>query len=185
MVFEAPLPAEFPRYLTSNPYNLDVGDIALTDKIGRKFNPTYFDVINEAGEFQINFTRHGKLELATTGDQPPDVILTWKDRFAGQGIEIVKFTYNSVMIRTNTEKERFLVYMDRYDKRWKCYIDDHQTPIYRTNIEFKGVLVPKGQHEIYFVYADPVLKTAWAIFTFGYLASCLIVVVCVIRTPKS
>jgi uncharacterized membrane protein YfhO len=88
-------------------------------------------------------------------------------------------------MRTNIDRERFLVYMDRFDKRWKCYIDGNEVPIYKTNIEFKGILVPEGQHEIYFIYADPVLKTAWVMYTLGYLAACTMVIGLTIRTQQN
>ncbi|MCS6989518.1 MAG: YfhO family protein [Chloroherpetonaceae bacterium] len=39
-----------------------------------------------------------------------------------------------------------------YDKGWKCLIDGQETPIYKTNYAFRGVVVPKGTREVKFIY---------------------------------
>ncbi|MDY0082914.1 MAG: YfhO family protein, partial [Ignavibacteriaceae bacterium] len=35
---------------------------------------------------------------------------------------------------------------------WKAYIDGNETKIYRTNHDFRGIVVPAGEHKIYFEY---------------------------------
>ncbi|MEJ2493035.1 MAG: YfhO family protein, partial [Ignavibacteriaceae bacterium] len=36
--------------------------------------------------------------------------------------------------------------------RWRAYIDGNETRIYRTNHDFRGIVVPKGKHQIEFSY---------------------------------
>ena len=40
----------------------------------------------------------------------------------------------------------------KYDVGWKAYIDGMKTKIYRTNHDFRGIVVPKGKHEVEFIY---------------------------------
>ncbi|MDP4196032.1 MAG: YfhO family protein, partial [Bacteroidota bacterium] len=40
-----------------------------------------------------------------------------------------------------------------YPKGWKAYVDGKETKIYRTNHAFRGIVVPKGDHKVEFVYA--------------------------------
>jgi len=40
----------------------------------------------------------------------------------------------------------------KYDVGWKAYIDGAKTKIYRANHDFRGIVVPKGNHKIEFVY---------------------------------
>jgi len=35
---------------------------------------------------------------------------------------------------------------------WKAFIDGNETKIYRANHGFRGILVPKGEHKIEFIY---------------------------------
>jgi hypothetical protein len=39
-----------------------------------------------------------------------------------------------------------------YDVGWKAYIDGDETKIYKTNHNFRGIVVPKGEHKILFEY---------------------------------
>ncbi len=39
-----------------------------------------------------------------------------------------------------------------YEKGWKCKIDGEETTVYKTNYAFRGVVVPKGEHEVKFTY---------------------------------
>ncbi len=36
--------------------------------------------------------------------------------------------------------------------KWKAFIDENETEIYRTNHGFRGIVVPKGEHKIVFTY---------------------------------
>ena len=39
-----------------------------------------------------------------------------------------------------------------YFPGWRAYVDGVETPIYRANYLFRGVVVPQGQHTLVFAY---------------------------------
>jgi len=67
---------------------------------------------------------------------------------------ITTYKSNLVRIKTNSEKEGFLVLSDNYFPGWKAFIDGERTKIYRANYTFRAVHIPGGSHEVTFKY-DP------------------------------
>ena len=59
---------------------------------------------------------------------------------------------NELRVATSTAEPRFLVVSEMYFPGWRAYVDNVETPIYRTNYLFRGVVVPAGQHVVTFVY---------------------------------
>lgn len=64
--------------------------------------------------------------------------------------EIVKYADNEVIIHTDNEGEGFLVMLDSYYPTWKSSIDGKNTKIFKTNYNFRGIVVPSGKHTIEF-----------------------------------
>lgn len=67
--------------------------------------------------------------------------------------EILKYEENVINIKTENEGKGFLVLTDAYYPSWHAKIDGIETEIYRTNYNFRGVIVPKGEHIIEFYIA--------------------------------
>jgi hypothetical protein len=66
--------------------------------------------------------------------------------------EATRTSPTELRVTTNTAERRFLVVSEMYFPGWRAYVDDVQTPIFRTNYLFRGVVVPAGQHVVRFVY---------------------------------
>ena len=58
---------------------------------------------------------------------------------------IINFEYSS-------DETNFLVISDLYDKKWTAYVDNINTKIYRANLFFKSIEIPKGNHKIILKY---------------------------------
>ena len=182
-LYTARLPAEFPSYLTSNFLNADSGDIELTGGDGRIYAATYFDSFDGEKMFQANFRTKNRI---TISGPPPGTGLTlkWRDRFSGLGINVAGFGYNYADFTVKRKSAGFLVYMDRFHPRWRASIDGKQVRIYRANGQFKGVLVPEGNHDVKFEYRDPVLKLALAVSTLAHLlGAALLFILCLRVRP--
>jgi hypothetical protein len=67
----------------------------------------------------------------------------------GQG-QILKFTRNtdSLIYDLKVERAGLFVITDSYFPAWHAYLDEVETPIYRVNVNFKGILLPEGKHKL-------------------------------------
>jgi hypothetical protein len=100
---------------------------------------------------------------ALTGFSPKDtVIVDEKDKGLvrlGTGtdsssqIRLLKNDNDQVNYQSNSPGEQFAVFSEiYYDKGWKAYIDDKETPIVRVNYVLRGLTVPAGNHAIRFEF---------------------------------
>lgn len=70
-------------------------------------------------------------------------------------IKIVKFDPNRLVLTARFDRNKFLVYNDAYSSYWRAYVNGRPVTVYRTNMAFKGVLVPAGENTIDFRYEPP------------------------------
>jgi hypothetical protein len=63
---------------------------------------------------------------------------------------VVKYSENKVTIETENSNAGFLVLTDSFYPTWKTTIDGKAGEIYRTNYNFRGVIVPGGKHVVEF-----------------------------------
>ena len=61
---------------------------------------------------------------------------------------------NQILIRTKNPAAGFLFLSDNFYPGWRAFVDNQPTKIYRANYTFRAVFLPKGEHEIRFIY-DP------------------------------
>ncbi len=69
------------------------------------------------------------------------------DRF-----KILSFNANTVKIFIDVPYEKFLIYNDSYDSHWQAFVNGKKTPIYQTNVAFKGIWLPAGKSIVEFKY---------------------------------
>lgn len=65
-------------------------------------------------------------------------------------VSVVNYSENSVVLKTNNFEKGFLVLTDSYYPTWHAKIDGKETKIYLTDYNFRGIIVPKGEHAIEF-----------------------------------
>lgn len=68
--------------------------------------------------------------------------------------EIIEYKPNSVTVKARMENEGFLVLSDTYFPGWKVFVDGEKDRIYQTDYLIRSVYLPKGGHEVRFIY-DP------------------------------
>lgn len=64
--------------------------------------------------------------------------------------EIISYSENKVVIKTENSEEGFLVLTDSFYPTWHAKVDGTPTKIYRTDYNFRGIIVPKGKHIVEF-----------------------------------
>lgn len=85
-------------------------------------------------------------------------------------VQIEKYEDENIYLDVNASGNNFLFLSDTYygkpfdykipilniklftSYKWRAYIDGKETEIYRTNHDFRGIIVPKGNHKIHFEY---------------------------------
>ena len=74
----------------------------------------------------------------------------FKDTWGVGSVEITSYKDNQVVLETKNDRDGFLVLTDSYYPSWHATIDGKETKIYITNYNFRGIIVPKGNHRIEF-----------------------------------
>lgn len=64
--------------------------------------------------------------------------------------KIVDYAENKVEIKAKLKGEGFLVLTDAFYPTWKATVDGKLTKIYLTDYNFRGIIVPKGNHKVIF-----------------------------------
>lgn len=73
--------------------------------------------------------------------------------FTKGAVFIDEYLPNKITLKTNIpDNNGFLVFSEQYVFGWKAYIDNSKTKIYQVNKLMQGVKVPKGVHQIDFIY---------------------------------
>ncbi|MFZ2322429.1 MAG: YfhO family protein [Ignavibacteriaceae bacterium] len=94
---------------------------------------------NQFDPKEIAFVEDAHIEV----DKPDSTVL----------VQLEKYGDENIYINVNASGNNFLFLGDTYvGKGWKAYVDGNETSIYRTNHNFRGVVVPKGNHKIHFEY---------------------------------
>lgn len=84
-------------------------------------------------------------------------------------VEIIKDNNTNLIIKTKTNKDAFLLVADSYYLGWRAYVDGEVTQIYPANINQRIVSVPKGEHEVQFIYKPDSFTIGLYISLFSYL----------------
>jgi len=95
--------------------------------------------------------------------------------------QLLDYTPNYISLTVEAKSHGLLLYRDGYDKAWKASVNDASTPVYRANIGFKAIYLPKGTHQVTFSYQPSGFIIAVIIFM---LLSLLIPVLLVIFQYK-
>lgn len=90
---------------------------------------------------------------------------------AGEGtVRVMEFGMNRVRLQVDAAAPSFLVTSEVNYPGWKATIDTRDTPIYYTNVAFRGLAVPAGAHTVEMQFSPPLLRWTGAISLAGWLA---------------
>lgn len=120
------------------------------------------------GAYKIASSDEANIDLILSSDLRQNVILEEDPgiELSGEGnssVEIVKYSPNEVVIKTTSDKNNLLFLSDSYHSGWRASVDGVDSKVYRANYTFRAVSVPKGEHEIKFVYFPDSFK--WGIIS--------------------
>ena len=104
--------------------------------------------------------RHGNSEaeaksLLRGGDFQPDQEAVVEgfpallNSHGGSGtVQVVHYGINHVRLRVTAPHRQYLVNSDVHYPGWKAYVDGQQQPLFYTNVTFRGLVVPAGEHAV-------------------------------------
>jgi len=78
--------------------------------------------------------------------------------------QLKNYTYNSFELLTQTNKPGVLYWAEGYNRHWLAYINGEKTPILRSNINFKSIILPAGENKIKFTYEPKLFLISVYIF---------------------
>lgn len=67
-------------------------------------------------------------------------------------VEVLSYKPQHIRLKVKIKADGILVLSDSYYPGWRAYRDGVEVPIYRANCVMRAVSVPKGDHDIEFVY---------------------------------
>lgn len=97
------------------------------------------------------------------------------ERSQGLNYELKRYGYSNLEIEIETDQPGFLYWSDGFDTWWNAYVDGIEEPVYRANINFKALSIPKGKTRVVFNY-NPMFFRVALIFFYGTLLISLILV---------
>ena len=65
-------------------------------------------------------------------------------------VRIIDYRENKIVLRTENKGDGFLVLTDSFYPTWHAKVDSSETKIIRTDFNFRGILIPKGNHKVEF-----------------------------------
>jgi len=171
-------PFGFNRIITPENYTSDFANL-LGVKYVLTFNPITepnFKLVAEEGQTKIYENTNvlsrtffiGRTIYANNKQSAIDLLfdknypLKYRAVVEGQGAEnlsrawsvglaqIISYEENKVVIKTQNQGDGFLVLTDTNYPSWHVTIDGKEARIYKTDYNFRGVIVPKGDHILSF-----------------------------------
>jgi hypothetical protein len=95
------------------------------------------------------------LEDETALDRLKELASTSPSLEGSNGVRIVDYRANRVVLETTASQPAFLFLSDSHYPGWRAYVDGTEETVYRADYLFRAVLVPSGQHTVEFAF-DPV-----------------------------
>jgi hypothetical protein len=92
---------------------------------------------------------------------------------SGFACTVERYDYGSCDIKISADNSGVLYWSEGYDKGWRAYLDREEVPIYRANLNFKAIAIPKGTSHINFIY-NPFLYKSGLIVFYSTFIICLL-----------
>lgn len=94
-------------------------------------------------------------------DQPVEFRLAQLPQLA-----LESYTANRIVLRVDTPAPVFLVSSEAHYPGWRAWVDGERVPLYYTNVAFRGLVIPRGNHRL-------ILEFRPVIFFWGALISAI------------
>jgi hypothetical protein len=92
----------------------------------------------------------------------------------GSSIRVIAYRPNELCLQVDVRTPSALVYRDVYDPSWRVFVDGRRARLQLADDLYKKVALPRGEHEVRFVYRP-------RLFLHGFYA---LVAGCLLAAPR-
>lgn len=96
----------------------------------------------------LEYIKSPAFDHRTTAVIEQPLVLPPPDGTPRSHVRVSSYRNNRIVLEVATSHNGFLVLSEIFYPGWKAYIDNAETPLYRTNYNLRGLLVPAGTHTI-------------------------------------
>jgi hypothetical protein len=108
---------------------------------------------------------------------------------AGSGsASVSRYEPGEVVIEIEAERAGLLFVSEIWHPSWLAFIDGEPAEVLRTNVAFRGVVVPAGQHELRFQYSAAEFRLGFGLSALGLVGALAVIIGGLLRQspePKS
>ncbi len=108
--------------------------------------------VAEEKELLINIEQLDPRDHVLLNHLPPYYREPVDSAFSTQEAEINHYSSGKIKITTKALADKVLILSDTYSPYWKATIDQKPSPILKANYGLRGLYVPKGGHQIDFIF---------------------------------
>ncbi|MGQ9636355.1 MAG: YfhO family protein [Thermodesulfobacteriota bacterium] len=84
-------------------------------------------------------------------------------------VRIIKERNQRILLEVVSGEEAILFLNDTYYPGWKAFVDGREERILRANYNFRAIVIPKGKHEVEFIYRPLSLRVGIFLSLMGFL----------------
>ena len=107
-----------------------------------------YGVIKDTNELieKLNISHEPLLLL----ESDPEVLLAKSE--SNYSVSEIRKEYNEISFNVEADGNSFLFLSETFYPGWKAYVDGQEEKIFRANYIFQSIFIPKGEHNIRFIY---------------------------------
>ena len=82
---------------------------------------------------------------------------------SGDAVLVRQYRRNAVSLETDSRAPAFLASSESNYPGWRATVDGSETPIYYTNVAFRGIALPAGKHRVEFTFRPAIVVWSFAV----------------------
>lgn len=149
------------KYVISDRYDSIYGNLVFNGTRKVIFNPNYLPRAFFVKSYQVSDPYTILLKMRNAEFDPREIVYFENDLNVkidppdlDSYVQILEYGIQKIKLKAKASGNNLLFLSETWYPRWKCFIDGKEVPIIKANYVFRAVVVPKGEHEIMFVYKD-------------------------------
>ena len=75
-------------------------------------------------------------------------------------VDVISYASSAVVLRTQSRVTSLLVASESWYPGWEARIDGRPAPLYPTDVAFRGIVIPPGEHRVEMKFAPRILYRA-------------------------